>query len=447
MRINKTDIALVLRRWYDSRLALVIEGVFIGLVAGLVVSLFRYLLGEADALRERLYAALPRLPFHWTLFWVLALAAAGLFMGWAAKVRPLIKGSGIPQVKGGLLGKLKPDWVAELPLKLLTGLLALGAGLSMGREGPSIQLGAYAGMAVLSVFRRHERKRNYLITAASSAGLAAAFNAPMAGLLFALEELRPSFSSVFIVCAMGAAMTANTVAGALLGPETVFDFHQVEALPLRDLPWVVLLGAVCALLGDLFKRSLYASQNLYGRLGIPQVVRPVLPLLASVPVGLFFADIAGGGHALIESLPQGGRALWLIALLLAGKLLFTALCYGSGAAGGIFLPLLTCGALTGQILGMVLSQTFAVSPDRVLNFMILGMAGFFAGTVQAPVTGTVLILEMCGNFNHLNSLVLVSFSAFVTAGLIGSRPVYKVLLERILGTAAGGAGSPSNSLK
>jgi hypothetical protein len=121
-----------------------------------------------------------------------------------------------------------------------------------------------------------------------------------------------------------------------------------------------------------------------------------------------------------------------IALLLAVKLAFTALSYGSGAAGGIFLPLLVCGALLGDGFGKVLVLFGHASADQSLNFMILGMAAFFTAVVKAPVTGAVLILEMSGNFNHLGGLVLACLAAFVAADLLGSRSVYDVLLERVL---------------
>ncbi|MDR2363875.1 MAG: ClC family H(+)/Cl(-) exchange transporter [Spirochaetaceae bacterium] len=432
MVASKNRMTQAVRRWYGSRLAVIMESIIIGAAAGLVVVLFRYLLVQAESLRTRIYSALPGLSFLWTLLWILVLVLIGLFLGWTAKKRPMIRGSGIPQIKGALLRQMTLDWAPELPLKLGTGILGLGAGLSLGREGPSIQIGAYVGKGVLSIFRRPDRERQFLITSASAAGLAAAFNAPLAGVLFVLEELQSSFSSLFLACAMGASMAAAGVAGFFFGLRPVFDLRDITVLPLRGLPWVVLLGIICGLLGDLFKRGIYRSLNLYDRLRISPILRPVIPLAVSVPLSFLLFDITGGGHALIESLSTEERGLVLILLLLAGKLLFTALCYGSGTSGGIFLPLLACGALAGVGLGKCLGFAGFTTPEQNLNFMILGMAAFFSAVVKAPVTGIILILEMSGNFNHLWSLVLVSLSAFVTADLIASRPVYAVLLERML---------------
>jgi H+/Cl- antiporter ClcA len=233
---------------------------------------------------------------------------------------------------------------------------------------------------------------------------------------------------------MGASAAADAVAGYFFGMKPIFNFRDIAVLPLNNIHWIVILGIFCAFLGDLFKRSLYASQDLYEALRIPPVLRPVLPLLVSIPLGFFLFDVTGGGHSLIESLGilDTQRTLAVVLFLLAAKMLFTAFCYGSGTSGGIFLPLLACGALTGNALGKILASSGFIAEPQVLNFMILGMAAFFASVVNAPVTGIVLILEMSGNFNHIGGLVLVSLVSFVTSDRIASRPVYAVLLERIL---------------
>jgi H+/Cl- antiporter ClcA len=426
------QIKQTFRKWYASRLAVIIESIIIGLAVGFVIVGFRYALSQADTFRIWLYGTLKTLPVYWTVLWALALAVLGLLLGTAAKFFPMIKGSGIPQIKGSLMRQTVLNWAPELPLKIITGILGLGAGLSLGREGPSIQIAVYVSMGILTLFRRPHAERKFLMTAASAAGLSAAFSAPLAGVLFALEELQSNFSPLFLACAMGASMTADAVAGFFFGFTPVFDFHYVTPLPLPHIPWIVLLGILCALLGDIFKRSLYLSQDFYQKCHIPPIIRPILPLLVSIPLGFYFFDITGGGHNLIEFLSVENPALQLLALLFIGKVLFTAFSYGSGTSGGIFLPLLACGALVGEFLDEFLFKTGLIPTGESLNFMILGMAAFFSAVVKAPVPGGVLILEMSGNFNHLGSLVLVSLSAFVTSDIIASRPVYAVLLERLL---------------
>jgi H+/Cl- antiporter ClcA len=372
---HKKNVPLLLRKWYASRLAVVLESVLIGCVTGFVVVFFRELLSRGDEMRRALYVSLGSFKNFRTLLWCLALVPAGLFLGLCAKKFPMIRGSGIPQIKGALNRLCSLNWAPELPLKFITGVLGLGLGLSLGREGPSIQIGAYVGKGVLTVFRRPCRERKYLITAASAAGVAAAFNAPLAGVIFVFEELQSGFSPAIIACSMGAAMAADAVAGYFFGMRPIFDFRHIEALPLRSFPWIILLGVLCGLLGDLFKRSLYLSQDIYVKLRIPQIVRPALPLLVSVPLGFYLFDITGGGHGLIESLSHTERSLELLLILLAGKIIFTAFCYGSGTSGGIFLPLLACGALAGNVLGLILYRAGKKSghpQDHEIEILPLG---------------------------------------------------------------------------
>ncbi|MDR3304306.1 MAG: ClC family H(+)/Cl(-) exchange transporter, partial [Treponema sp.] len=389
------------RRWYHSRLTLVLESVLLGFVAGLVVAAFRYILSQADSLRAWLYSNLLRGSTLWIGAWAVFLTLVGLFLGWAAKVRPMIRGSGIPQLKGVLLGHFKMNWITELPLKIITGALGLGAGLSLGRAGPSIQLGSYISLGMLPLFRRSREEEKILIVAASSAGLAAAFSAPLAGVLFALEELWPSFSPLFIASALAASMTAELTASLFFGSESLFAFADISTLPLQSLCWVVLFGIACAILGDVFKRALYLSMDAYKRFKIPLTLRPLIPLLVSIPLGLLFLELLGGGHSLIEAVAAGNYSMRLLLLLFVCKLVFTALCYGSGASGGIFLPLLACGALAGGAMGEALELGGFISDGQKLNFVILGMAAFFTSVINAPITGIVLILEMSGNVKHL----------------------------------------------
>ena len=427
-----SSVRSALSRWYGSRVGVFLQSILIGVLSGFAVVLFRLLLEGADRFRADAYAFLRGAGAAYLAGWIAVLIVGGLFLGWACGRWPMIRGSGIPQIKGALLRKMRLEWLPELPLKIVTGVLGIGLGLSLGREGPSVQIGAYVGKGVLGVARRPVVERKFLITSGAAAGLAAAFNAPLAGVLFALEELHKHFSPLLLACAMGASVAGDFVASHFFGLGPAFDFHQITPLPLTMLPWVLVLGVLCAFLGDLFKRSLYAAQDLYPALRIPPAARPALALLVSVPLGFFLFDITGGGHALIEELWGGTFSLGALFLLLAAKVAFSALSYGSGTAGGIFLPLLACGALAGKLFGTALADLGWAAPGNSANFMILGMAALFTGVVKAPVTGAVLILEMSGNFNHFAGLMACCLTSFVAADLIKSKPVYDVLLERLL---------------
>jgi H+/Cl- antiporter ClcA len=246
-----------------------------------------------------------------------------------------------------------------------------------------------------------------------------------------MEELATTIQPMFLACMMGAAVAADAAVGIFFGMQPAYDFRTVLVMPYSTYPWLVLLGMLCAAGGDLFKRGIYAGQDFYKRLRIPAYFYPIIPLLVSVPVGFLLIDATGGGHELIGKLGNGGYTLAGIALLFAVKLAFTGLSAGSGTGGGIFLPFLSCGALLGMFFGLVLERCGLLAGEFTLNMLVLGMAGYFAAVVRAPVTAIVLVLEMTGNMNHLISLVLVSFTAFVMAELLRSRPVYTMLYERL----------------
>ncbi|MDR2490016.1 MAG: ClC family H(+)/Cl(-) exchange transporter [Spirochaetaceae bacterium] len=420
----------VLREIYNSRLAIIIESMVIGFIVGLLIAAFRLALNHITEFRRLWYEALPGRSWPYLALTAAVLAASGILLGFASKLRPNIKGSGIPQIKGVLLRYVSFDWRTELPLKYAATLLALGAGLSLGREGPSVQIGAYVGMAVLTVFRRPYSQRKRLLICASAAGLSAAFNAPLAGVLFALEELAFSRNPLHIACALGASVTADFSVAIVFGLKPVFSFNAITALPHNIFPWIILLGLLCAILAHSYKILLYKFSDMYTALHIPAVLRPVLPLLASLPAAIYLYDVTGGGHELIEKLAHGHYTPAILLLLLVLKMIFTGFCFGSGTSGGIFLPMLACGALTGVLYAKLAVWAGFLGGRAELNFLMLGMCAFFVAVVKAPLTGIVLILEMTGNMYHLADLVLAAFSAYLCSELMASRPVYNVLLER-----------------
>jgi H+/Cl- antiporter ClcA len=392
----------------------------------------RLILEQTQSERERLYTYLKTAPPHATGVWIIALIVLGLLLGLAVKCRPMIHGGGVPQIKGYLQKKLTLRWPSELLLKWVCSILVLSSGLSLGREGPSVQIGAYVGIAVLAFARRGDAAHHTLVCSASAAGLSAAFNAPLSGVIFVLEELQTSVQPLFLACALGASVAADAATSIFFGLDSGLELYSITVLPYAVFPWILLLGVICAILGDLFKRILYGAQVLYEKLRLSPVVRPVLPLLVSVPIGFLLFDATGGGHDLILDLLRKEYPLTMLGLLLAVKILFTALSFGSDVSGGIFLPVLSCGALIGVLFGKVLILTGFLVSDYYLTFLLLGMAAFFATGVKAPVTGIILVLELTANMNHFISLVCVVFSSLITSEIIRSSPVYTILLKRIV---------------
>lgn len=419
-------------QWQNLKLKLVGEGVVVGLFSGLVIVLYRYLVEKSGGLTKQLYSVVKGNMIS-TIILFIVLIAMGYLVGKIVKSEPMISGSGIPQVEGILLGKLDMNWGRVLIKKFFGGLLTLLAGLSVGREGPSVQMGSAVGQGCSRIFKRSKVEEKFLITSGASAGLAAAFNAPLAGVMFSLEEAHKNFSPLVLLSAMSSALTADFIAKNFFGLTPIFDFTTMYVLPLKYYFCLVILGIIVAILGVVFNKTLILTQDLYAYpKWLTVELRPIIPFIVAGVLGFVMPSVLGGGHHLIEDLNKSNFTINMLLLILLVKFLFTMVSFGSGVPGGIFLPLLVIGALIGQIYGMTLSNVFGLNSKYIMNFMILGMAGYFTAIVKAPITGSVLIVEMTGSFTHLLSLSLVCITAYVVTEILKSEPVYEMLLDRFL---------------
>ncbi|HZK71428.1 MAG TPA: ClC family H(+)/Cl(-) exchange transporter [Clostridia bacterium] len=429
---NKHNTYNTLFHWNSFRLKLVFEGIGVGSITGLLIVLYRYSLEKAGVLLTYIYKGISIKPIL-ILPWIGALIIIGYVVGIMVKHDPMISGSGIPQVEGVLLRKLEMTWWKVIIGKFVGGFLSIGSGLSLGREGPSVQLGAAVGQGFSKVFKRVKIEEKYLITSGASAGLAAAFNAPLAGVMFALEEVHKNFSPLVLLSALSAALSADFIASGFFGMKPVFIVKNLTILPLKFYPYIILLGIFVGVLGVVFNKVLLKTQNLYTKqTWLPKQMRIVVPLLISVVLGFLLPQALGGGHELITSLFTGNFTLTILLILLIVKFLFTMASYGSGAPGGIFLPLLAIGALIGNFFGITLVHFVHFDSIYINNFIILAMAGYFTAVVRAPITGTILITEMTGSFSHLLSLAIVSIVAYIVADVLASKPIYESLLEKFL---------------
>lgn len=430
---KKSKTHLALSSWWNFRLQLILESTLIGLIVGLLIVLLRVLLDKADSSRGLIYDYIHMNGYWAAIAWFLILLVIAVILGLIVKEQPMASGSGIPQVRGVLLGHLKMQWLKIIVAKFIGGVLAIGAGLSLGREGPSIQLGGAVGQGLSHLLGRLKMEEKYLITCGASAGLAAAFNAPLAGVIFVLEEMHKNFSSIVLTSAIAASITADFVSQKFFGQKPIFNFHDLPVFPFGYYFYLILLGVIIGAFGALFNRSIMASLNLYSKQKlIPKIIIPAIPLIIGGILGFYLPQTLGGGHKLIESIGQGHWDLKFIFLLILVKFLFTMISYGSGVPGGIFLPLLVIGALTGDLYANIVVQYMHVNAQYITNFVVLAMAAYFTAIVKAPVTGSILITEMTGSFSHLLPLITISMVAYLVSDILKAKPIYEMLLERIL---------------
>lgn len=435
---KKTDNLLELlvdKRRFSLRLLL--EGLAVGLGAGISISVFRYLLAGSEILRPVIYhnlrEALADGQWQWLALYILSFIIIAYLLKLIVAREPMCTGSGIPQIKGILQGDMSMRWFSVLWSKIIGGVLAIGAGMSLGREGPSVQIGACVGQGLSQTSRRTGFESRILMTAGAGAGLAAAFNAPLAGVIFGLEEMQKTISPALLLTGITASITAATVTEVVFGMSPVFSMGYLLPLPLNLFDVLVAAGIVIGLLGRLFNIALAYSLNTYSRLGLSGMKKPLVPLALAGILGFVLPEILGGGNLLVDALVVTDYTIGFLCLLFVGKFLFTMICFGSGVPGGIFLPMLVLGAAGGAVLAKLLVLAGLLPAMYYADIIVFGMAAYFSSVVKSPVTGSILILEMTGSFQHMLALLVVSLTAYVISDLTGGRPVYDELLDRALG--------------
>ncbi len=406
----------------------------VGLLAGLVAVAFRALLAGADTLRSALITRAHHYPaFGWALPVCFGMAGACLAVFLVREFAPEAAGSGIPHLEAVLHRYRELRWKRVLAVKFFGGALAMGGGLALGREGPTVQMGGSVGAAVSGWLNAGARERLVLIAAGAGAGLAAAFNAPLAGLIFVLEEVQKDFRQAVFGSVFIAAAVADIVARFASGQLPVFRIPSYPVPDLAALPAFAVLGVLAGVLGVVYNRSLVGTLNLFAK------VPPRAVLLASALVGALVGIVAwfspgavGGGHALAETFLAGHIAVAAIPMWFLLRFVLSMLSYGTGAPGGIFAPLLVLGALIGLGVGEVTHLLLPALVPVPAIFAVVGMAAYFTAIVRAPLTGIVLIIEMTGNYAQMLPLLVACFCAYVAAEGMGELPIYEGLLEREL---------------
>jgi CIC family chloride channel protein len=407
----------------------------VGAVAGALAVLFQVCVKAAEGFG---LSAAVWSRHHGVLGIALLTSVAASIGGSAAylisRYSPESGGSGIPHVKAALMHLRVIRPLRVIFAKFAAGLAALGVGMSMGREGPSVQIGACVGKLLGDKLRAPRRGRNALIAAGAGAGLAAAFNAPLAGFLFVMEELKREMSALTYGSALIACVTSVAVCRYVLGEQPSFKLPSPGTAPLTLLPLAAVLGVVAGLAGVGFNKALIAALQVRLTCKIPPWIYGVTAAILSGFSLMYFPEITGGGHSLTESLLIGDfrPGITFALLIFLSKILLTAISYGTGLPGGIFAPILVIGSFLGYAFGSASHSMFPGIAFSDVGFATLGMSALLAGSVRAPLTGTVLIVEMTGEYGLLYALLVAAFCASLVADFLRNEPIYDALMERDL---------------
>lgn len=439
--IFSVEVIEILANRKIFRVLLFLEGLRIGICTGIIVATLRLLLDAADVYRPLWFQNFGAGKFFLTL---IILISTAKFLAWVINSDKQVAGSGIPQIKAMLQGAAemyKP--LRLILLKFTSIILAIGAGMSLGRAGISVQFGACVG-------NFFNRKSDILLTAGAAAGLAAIFNAPLAGVIFCIEELRKKFTQEILIATLTAAVSASAVSDLVFGVRPIFEtitaqplaapeilkisslelFAKQTAAPLKIFFCFVTLGIFLGVLGALFTKTMITSLNWYEKCPVSDFQKFLVPLILILPIGLNLPQILGCGNVLVDDLLNREFNFEMILLLFFGKWLFTLVCFGTNAPGGVFLPVLTLGALGGNIFAEVGANLGIFSAYWTTLLIVFGMAAFFAAVIKAPVTGCLLIMETTGQISYLLTLTIVSGAAFMAADICGGEAIFSALLNR-----------------
>ncbi len=409
---------------------LTIQGVLVGIFAGLMVCLYRFLLAGSESVLRNYLSIIHGNLVYMILFFIV-LAVMGLLIDWLTKWEADSSGSGIPQIYAEVKGHMEANWAKVLFSKITAGVITALGGLSLGPEGPSVQIGGMAGKGVAKIFKGSKTDELRLILVGSAVGITAAFNAPLAGVLFVFEEINHGFDKTLIFIALVSAIVSDFISKAIFGQSTILNFPVLN-IPLESFWILVILGFIIGILGYLYNIGMIKSSDFMAGLNIPSWLKFVLVFMVSGVIALLIPEISDGGHFMMDMLDVTIPSLGVLVLLLVLKYLFSMFSFSSGAPGGIFLPILVLGAYIGAIFGSIVVPSFGWQHDLIYKFIIISMAGFFAATVRSPITGIVLLAEMSGSTESLVAMIIVSLIAYVVPTLLGNDPIYESLYDRLL---------------
>lgn len=397
------------------------QAAIIGIAAGGSALIFEHLVDLLGTLRV---AAAMHFPMHVVLP-VFGLAG-GLIAGAIVQFfAPEISGSGIPQVKASIAGLPMPLTLRIAFWKLISGVVALGSGLFMGREGPTVHIGAVIGTLLGDKTKKHDK---HLAAAGAAAGLAAAFNAPLAGVLFVIEELFRNLSVSAITTAAFACFLASVVTNMMHSPHTVAQLSvEHTAVTFHDLMFWPLIGIVGGVLGAAFNASVMLALRVNKAMKIPTTLKVGLAGLLSGLLVSFLPHIAFDYARLRELVMVGFTPAPMLPMMSIAFLFLTAVAYGSGAPGGLFAPALTIGSFGGAAVAWL--QGMTTGTESTHAFAVLGMGAVFAGVARVPLTAIVIICEMTSQFELMLPLMITCIIATLVAEKLYPRSIYDRLVD------------------
>ena len=348
-------------------------------------------------------------------------------------------GSGIPEIEGALLDLRPVRWWRVLPVKFFGGLFALGSGMVLGREGPTVQMGSNLGKMISDTCKLKDKDSQHtLIATGAGAGITTAFNAPLSGILFVIEEMKGEFTyskssikAVFVGC-----VSACVVYQLIMGSAPILNIPNTTAVSLGTIWIYIFLGLSLGLIGSLSNFFILTTRRLlelfYQKRDYLFVLTGAFLAGSFGLLSVFFPEVTGGGFTLVPNIMDELYSFYPLVIIFCLRLIATTLCFGSGAPGGIFSPTIALGAILGVLFGTMARFMFPEYDIQLSTCAVLGMAGLFSASIRAPLTGIVIVMEMTNSYILILPLILTCVSATFMAQTLGSTSLYSAILENTL---------------
>ena len=409
----------------------------IGVVCGLVAVAFHEAIRLAEGASRPL---VDRDTSRLWILWVLLLPTVGGLVAGALLARffPDARGSGIPQVKASYAGKRGRVRLRDAVAKFFLAALQIGSGASLGREGPTVQICAGVASALGRFARISPHAQRRLIPVGAAAGIAAAFNAPIAAVTFTIEEIIGKLDETLLSGVIIAAALAAVIERSILGTHPVFDVAGRHGLDdARSLLLYALLGVAAAGVSVVFCDLLLRLRAWFRRLRrLPEWARPAAGGLMTGAVAVITLllvatpGVTGGGYETLGRALAGDLGVRVMLVLCVAKVVATCFSYSSGGAGGLFAPVLFIGAMLGGAFGWLDVTLFRHPSQTTAAFALVGMGAVFSGAIRAPMTSVLIIVEMTSGYELILPLMIANMTAYLIARRFRPQSIYEALLAQ-----------------
>lgn len=434
--VKKLSDRFVQYTQFSQTTYLLILGIIVGVFSGFIAIGFRLLIRvfQQFTLRQsgdifsnvNIMEALSSLP----AYWIILIPVLG-----GAIVGPIIyifareaKGHGVPEVMQAIAlknGIIRPRVAA---VKSIASAITISTGGSVGQEGPIIQVGSALGSTIGQWLKVSPERLKILVGCGAAAGIAATFNAPIAGAFFALEVIIGNFGILSFSPIIISSVMATVISRAFLGNIPVFTVPQYALVSMWEIPLYMVLGLIAALVGVAFIESVYASESFFDRMKMPEYLKTPFGALFLGILIVFSPNVFGGGYETIEMAMHGNIIWHTLMLLIVFKLLATSITLGSGGSGGVFAPSLFLGAVAGGAFGQLVNLFFPAATASSGAYAMVGMGAVVAATTHAPITSILILFEITNDYKIILPVMISCTIATVLARKIKQDSIYTMKL-------------------